>query len=504
MISCRLLDRSKPANLFWYRHKGNYFPCRECEKEEALGLNISQSWDTNVRTLIQFIEYPTGLGARSLVSRNCLTPYHGNDDKNNNEKWCAIKCKNYIKHLKKHTPTRYKSLKSSLNVNLKAEILWLGRVLQNVRKMEEEEKEKKKNAKLSKLHDLVIYSDDDDDDDTNVNESDELDEPYTQDWGEDDEYKDIKHASAMTLEPSKKKEPIRPGDVISYHSHVYVSGDKRGLREATVLSVNAKGNPILRLSNGDCLPKDTQIKRIKIVYKKKLVDHNGIFRPIDYFKLTTALHSNIQIQTESQRLQTIIEKNMKSLSKTLEANHLPTDMLHSFPSQKHKSMKRKRQQQQQQQQQQPQMNQLLSTSKRIKTQTIHKEKSNSMYKDPSPISKSKNITINKHKQSVQLDTSSLSPYDNNDDDKTMTSSRAERYKKRYSSIPIPSDLSGKTKKDDMKQSRKKKERRISLPATIETTKLTREERLKRRKTLISSRDRHTMDDFQTMTITKRK
>ena len=37
------------------------------------------------------------------------------------------------------------------------------------------------------------------------------------------------------------------GDVITYHSHIYVPGDKSGLRKPAVLSVNARDNMILSL-----------------------------------------------------------------------------------------------------------------------------------------------------------------------------------------------------------------------------------------------------------------
>lgn len=161
---------------------------------------------------------------------------------------------------------------------------------------------------------------------------DELDEPYTQDWGggSDDDEDDI-YASAITLEPSRKKEPIRPGDVISYYSHVFVSGDKRGLRTATVLSVDAKGDPVLKLSNGEYLPKDTQIKRIKIIMNGVLEDHKGIYRPIDYFKLRTNKNAKIVVETERQRLDKILKNKMKNLKDKIEQEgdkSLPSDFLH--------------------------------------------------------------------------------------------------------------------------------------------------------------------------------
>ena len=39
---------------------------------------------------------------------------------------------------------------------------------------------------------------------------------------------------------SKKNEPMRPGDMMQCWDPIFVSGDKRGLKEASVLSVNCK------------------------------------------------------------------------------------------------------------------------------------------------------------------------------------------------------------------------------------------------------------------------
>ena len=38
----------------------------------------------------------------------------------------------------------------------------------------------------------------------------------------------------------KKKEPMRPGDVTQHWDPIFVSSDKRGIKEVTVTSVNWK------------------------------------------------------------------------------------------------------------------------------------------------------------------------------------------------------------------------------------------------------------------------
>ncbi len=85
------------------------------------------------------------------------------------------------------------------------------------------------------------------------------------------------------------KEPIRPRDVVQYYSPIFVAGDPQGLCETIVLLVDP-ANKIypLVLCNGKGLPINYKVKRIKVIRRSnnQLVDHPGIFRSIDWFKLT--------------------------------------------------------------------------------------------------------------------------------------------------------------------------------------------------------------------------
>ena len=104
------------------------------------------------------------------------------------------------------------------------------------------------------------------------------------------------HAQALDIDEtgipdftSKKNEPIRPGDMMQHWDPIFVSGDKRGLKEASVLSVNRKRYPMLILSTGDALPPNTNVKRLKVMRRNKLEDHPfGIFRHVTEFKSHTA------------------------------------------------------------------------------------------------------------------------------------------------------------------------------------------------------------------------
>jgi hypothetical protein len=171
----------------------------------------------------------------------------------------------------------------------------------------------------------VLECDDDggnDDDGENRDEMDDLDIPYTQ---------------AITFDPDDfgevegpSNEPIRPGDVIEYYCPIYVSGDARGLRHATVLSVDPNNVMPLVLSNGEGLPSSTKVKRIKVMSGNELVDHPGIFRSMDQFKLTTRGSATAAdaIAMEASRFRGIMKKNIDRLRDKAEADGFaPMDML---------------------------------------------------------------------------------------------------------------------------------------------------------------------------------
>lgn len=160
---------------------------------------------------------------------------------------------------------------------------------------------------------------DDDDDDEN---HDDLDLPYTQ---------------AITFDPDdfgdlegRSNEPIRPGDVIEYYCPIYVTGDKRGLRQATVLAVDPSDTMPLVLSNGEGLPNTTKVKRIKVMSGDELVDHPGIFREMNRFKLIKMGNATVAdaIAMEAARFGAIMTKNINKLKEKAGAEGFaPMDLL---------------------------------------------------------------------------------------------------------------------------------------------------------------------------------
>ena len=161
-----------------------------------------------------------------------------------------------------------------------------------------------------------------DDDGENHDEMDDLDIPYTQ---------------AITFDPDdfgtvegQSNEPIRPGDVIEYYCPIFVSGDARGLRQATVLAVDPNDAMPLVLSNGEGLPNGTKVKRIKVMSDNELVDHPGIFRSMHRFKLTKRGSATAAdaISMEAARFGAIMKKNISRLKEKAEADGFaPMDLL---------------------------------------------------------------------------------------------------------------------------------------------------------------------------------
>merc|ERR1740139_611033 len=66
----------------------------------------------------------------------------------------------------------------------------------------------------------------------------------------------------------KKKEKIRPGDILSYESPIFFSGDKRGKRKATVLSVKRFKLHKAELAN---MPRgNTEASRVGAIIQKNM------------------------------------------------------------------------------------------------------------------------------------------------------------------------------------------------------------------------------------------
>uniref|UniRef100_A0A7S2KP02 Uncharacterized protein n=1 Tax=Leptocylindrus danicus TaxID=163516 RepID=A0A7S2KP02_9STRA len=353
----------KPSELYWHKCASKagvrFYPCRLCPQKEAFGLYFSNGdklkEDTHV--LVQYINYPD-FEKYKIVTKKALLEYHnGGDPGRWNEKLCELYAKQErARHRQKRagsnsraTPKKMGKARNEsfeLDRDVRVEILFLGQVLalaqQTERddRLQEEEYRRERieiqeeHRKKEQQHTNTSTSDGNDDDDGS------LEEPYSQTINEDEEDRMYGYFNSAT---TKSNEPIRVGDWITYFSHVFAAGDKRGRRVAEVLEVNPRGNPVLRLDNGEFLPKDTQVKRIKVIKRKKLEDHPfGIFRPISGFKLRTMARKDPAGKTESERLGNIIQKNLQKFNDNLKKDGLESMscFMNNFgkKSKKHKSV----------------------------------------------------------------------------------------------------------------------------------------------------------------------
>mmetsp|Transcript_23234 Transcript_23234/g.54792 ORF Transcript_23234/g.54792 Transcript_23234/m.54792 type:complete len:926 (+) Transcript_23234:203-2980(+) len=157
---------------------------------------------------------------------------------------------------------------------------------------------------------------------------------------QDDDTMDIPYTQAMNYdsdefdfgsEDEKSNEPLRPGDVIEYYSGIYVAGDPRGLRRATVMAVkNPKEEFPLVLDNGECIPNTTRVKRIKEMVDGELIEHPGIYRSIMKFRMKKSGTATAAdgVAKEAERFGRIMDRNMAKLKKKAEADGFaPMDML---------------------------------------------------------------------------------------------------------------------------------------------------------------------------------
>ena len=99
--------------------------------------------------------------------------------------------------------------------------------------------------------------------------------------------------SSVLLDKSNK--PICPGDVILYYCPRSVAGDPRGLRTATVLSVDPNHSMPLILGNSEGLPSTHLVRRIKVIQNNKLIDHGGFFDKLINSFLTRTVVLQLQM-----------------------------------------------------------------------------------------------------------------------------------------------------------------------------------------------------------------
>jgi hypothetical protein len=112
--------------------------------------------------------------------------------------------------------------------------------------------------------------------------------------------------SAYTVSKASD-EPLLPGDMIAYRHPIFVAGDPRGWRTATIRDIDPKrmSNP-LRLDNMDCLNMYHCVRRHKVLQPdgtlREIPEDQHKWRWIKEFKLKKSQPAPYRMSTEGRRV----------------------------------------------------------------------------------------------------------------------------------------------------------------------------------------------------------
>ena len=319
-------------DLVWYRHDDDdaaqdsqeYFPCRICKPAEARHLRLDpDSWDPNEVTLVQALVDANPFSGRDriLVNKTCLQPYYGT--KQSTHSWCPDLWKVYQQQRRNEARRTFSA--SCSDVGLQTTRFYLERILQHARQQQQQRDDDESDPVSSSSDD-----DDDDDDERKDNKndiSDDLEVPYAENLLPNDD--DFWNPDLFS---DKQTEPLRPGDVIQYTHPIYRAGDKQGQRVTAVLSTDPHAPHMLVLDNGEVLPNETSVKRVKVWERGTLYPHpHGFYRPIDCFKIEKRGHATAVdgLKRRGQFVGRIVDDNLAKFAQQAQANGFaPMDIFH--------------------------------------------------------------------------------------------------------------------------------------------------------------------------------
>ena len=320
-------------HLYWYRegkkNKGrkrkanavHWFPCRTCHPDEAIGLDVGAvKWNQDEKVLIQFIE-GTCFAQRCLVLKKQLVPYLGENssDEDKLHAWCPEKLKLMSIH-----NGRSKKKDFHDETGIIAMELYMQKVLdtvvqrmQEIQKLQDSKDEEVQGLELdSSTHCRDIEDSPVSSGSAIISQSQDVDESNSE-GGYSSDGLDI------AIRREKQKDVLRPGDHIAYYAPNSVHGDKRGYREAVVESIDCKKELVLTLQGGSFLDRQHRVQRIKKVFRGKLEDEDGTWKPIKAFKLQTArLKGTIGVAAEAKRLKEIVRRQKQITTEKLKADGL--------------------------------------------------------------------------------------------------------------------------------------------------------------------------------------
>lgn len=261
-----------PDKLFWHdkskKKKKMIYPVRVVPREEVVGIALGD-WNEDTHCPIHYIRYPRNTGAQgsyATASRRSLSPYYGEGEK---DRWCPLKVEKYAKQLKKD--------RTGLDAtDIQIEAAFLACALQKSL-AEGEQAEQRKAVDDAMPEDIAT----------------DRQAATAPDSESDDDDEEEARGGRRTLRRStggqERKEPLRLGDHIEYYAQQSTGGDERGRRTAEILYIDPKGNrgqPLLTIDDPmTALQPDHHVKRVKRQRYGKLLDHDGVYRPIDEYVL---------------------------------------------------------------------------------------------------------------------------------------------------------------------------------------------------------------------------
>ena len=388
-----MVDRAKSLNdLGWCRDTSKsassskntdlFFPCRKCSPDEGVGLRFTAadnglnnnnctttSKGTTQKILVQYLGHKIKCAGK--LSQVLLSSWQSISELNDKENEERLKV--YLGSLKRKSPFNKDP------IELRSEELTIRAMWDKVRTRCQDMKQNNKRQDISNLATIRpqqlflsmtsghVGNEDaevtnvarvsrictqDDTDDTNANASNSSKMPpsvcdFDENLSDDDSF--------QSPDAKKKKDTLRAGDVIEYYHPVGVCGNKEWFRTTTIVGIEARREDIpLNLQNGDSLDRDHRIKRIKRMYRGKLIDdENGSYRSLEYYRLqsggTTELVRIANIARSAKRIRQEHQADVAKFWKKDDDNSLPVNNNES----KSNSRKRKAPELQQQQQKPP-------------------------------------------------------------------------------------------------------------------------------------------------------
>merc|ERR1712238_8377 len=293
------------------------------------------TWNEKEKVLVQYFEKCT-FEKRNLVKRKMLIPFYGGqeneiqtpcvDKRNRSSNLGTIISEDEIKELHKNMPSESKlqwcdqhldlltkqlKRRKRDEIYIQAELLFLKRIVkssqekhlynESLKKTEIEESEENKAVHENALEQEIPF----------VSQS-------TQSEEEQDQESSDNSTSEINFKVCRpKSEILRPGDIVAYYHPTAIVGDKRGYREAKILSVTPKRDPVLVLDNGEYTCNDTLMKRVRIICRGKLVDNSskGTFNEVGKYKHRKAGNADFAagMKQDVKRVNTIMNKNTAKL-----------------------------------------------------------------------------------------------------------------------------------------------------------------------------------------------